>query len=188
MAAGIRQQRNLKKHHWRKKDKPGHYEKYVKARNKLRNLTKQLYCNFETRLTNQSTLNPKKFWNYVSSRDHNWRSIKCLTTSYRNEVIVTQNIVDLLNEQFASVFTNEPNNVPIPNLKYNIQKQMSHITLTTFMVEKQLKSLDINKSAGPDNIHPCLLKEAACKIVPELSTIFQNSLDQKYVPSQWKLA
>jgi hypothetical protein len=25
MAAGIRQQRNLKKHHWRKKDKPGHY-------------------------------------------------------------------------------------------------------------------------------------------------------------------
>ena len=54
------------------------------------------------------------------------------------------------------------------------------------MVEKQLKSLDINKSAGPDNIHPCLLKEAACEIVPALSIPFQH--DHMYVTSQWKLA
>ena len=75
-------------------------------------------------------LNPKKFWNYVSSRDHNQRSIKCLTTSYRNEVIGSQNIADLLNEQFASVFTYKPDNIPTLNLKQNIQKQISCITVT----------------------------------------------------------
>ena len=64
---------------------------------------------------------------------------------------------------------------------------MSCIALTTFMVEKQLKSLDINKSAGPDNIHPHLLKEAACEIAPALSILFQHSLHHKCVPSQWKV-
>ena len=73
----------------KKRDKPGHYEKYVQARNRLRKLTKQLYQNFELGLANECKSNPKKFWNYVSSKDHARRCVKRLTTDDGGEVTDT---------------------------------------------------------------------------------------------------
>jgi len=46
-------------------------------------------------------------------------------------------------------------------------------------LKKQLKSLDTNKTVGPDNVHPHLLKEAAHETAPELTLLFQLSLDCK---------
>ena len=65
---------------------------------------------------------------------------------------------------------------------------MSTVVITVPMVEKRLKNLDANKSAGPDGIHSRLLKETATEIFLALCHLFQFSLDCRVVPSQWKTA
>ena len=75
---------------------------------------------------------------------------------------------------------------PLLNTSYHLP--LSMVVITVPMVEKRLKNLDANKSAGPNGIHPRLLKETATKISPTLCHLFQFSLDCRVVPSQWKTA
>ena len=51
---------------------------------------------------------------------------------------------------------------------------------------KKLEELNSNKSQGPDEIHPRLLKELSSVIAEPLAKIFQNSLVQGVVPNYWR--
>ena len=51
-----------------------------------------------------------------------------------------------------------------------------------------LDNLDPYKSTGLDNIPTQLLKETAQQMAPILTLIFQASLDQGILPSDWKAA
>ena len=55
-------------------------------------------------------------------------------------------------------------------------------------VEAVLKSLDPNKATGPDEIPARILKETATTIAPSLCKLFNRSLGEGYIPSEWKLA
>ena len=55
-------------------------------------------------------------------------------------------------------------------------------------VLKKLKALKVNKSAGPDNIHPRVLHEIADAIAEPIAIIFTTSLNTMTVPTDWKHA
>ena len=44
------------------------------------------------------------------------------------------------------------------------------------------------KSPGPDSIPAFLLKEVAFQLAPPLTLVFQASLNQQKLPSDWKIA
>ena len=56
------------------------------------------------------------------------------------------------------------------------------------MVLGKLMGMKVDKSAGPDNLHPRVLKEVALEIVDPLVVIFQNSLDSGMVPTDCGVA
>jgi hypothetical protein len=56
------------------------------------------------------------------------------------------------------------------------------------MVLKQLNSLKIDKSPGPDELHPRLLKELAKSLTKPFGIIFNQSLRLKMIPKEWKKA
>ena len=56
------------------------------------------------------------------------------------------------------------------------------------MVRLKLKLLNINKSVGPDDIHPLLLVELADHISAPIAYIFNATLHQGCVPRDWRLA
>ena len=64
----------------------------------------------------------------------------------------------------------------------------SDIVLHVREVEAVLKSLDPNKATGPDAISARILKETATTIAPSLCKLFNRSLGEGYIPSEWKLA
>jgi len=64
---------------------------------------------------------------------------------------------------------------------------MESITLSLTEVLRHLQKLDINKSPGPDNLHPRLLKETAAIIAEPLRRIFQISLTSRELPADWKI-
>ncbi len=56
------------------------------------------------------------------------------------------------------------------------------------MVLKKFEKLRNNKSAGPDGIHPRIMKETAEAICDRLALIFNKSLQERKVPKGWKEA
>ena len=70
-----------------------------------------------------------------------------------------QEKAEVLATYFHSVFTREPDTV-IPKLKNKtFQEPLSNIIIKPDEVEKVLAKLKGDKTPGPDNIHPRLLKE-----------------------------
>ena len=56
------------------------------------------------------------------------------------------------------------------------------------VVMKKLQQLNLDKSPGPDAIHPLLLEECATVLAEPLSMIFQQSFEARTLPADWKTA
>jgi len=55
-------------------------------------------------------------------------------------------------------------------------------------VAKVLAELETNKSHGPDNIPPIILKLCAKELAPSRAKLFNISLSSGNLPSEWKVA
>ena len=91
----------------------------------------------------------------------------------------------ILNDQFASVFSKEDDITP--HLSSPICISMPDI-IVTLGVKKLLLKLKPNKSTGPDLISARFLKEVATKIAPAITLLFNASLNQGAIPTEWKEA
>lgn len=89
---------------------------------------------------------------------------------------------------FSSVYTNEPPVDPNLGQPRDINQPMIDIDFSQQLVEAKLAKLNISKSAGPDNIHPRVLKELKEVLSLPISLIFQTSYANGIVPEDWKNA
>ena len=87
-----------------------------------------------------------------------------------------QSILETSDKQIPVLMPESP--VPILNT----------ITITEREVLNLLNSLDVNKSCGPDNLPPKILKLVALLIVTPLTKLFNQSINQGHFPSIWKEA
>ena len=92
-----------------------------------------------------------------------------------------------LNSYFATVFTVEDTS-GMPELQENQGTQVNVLAITKEKVLGKLKDLKVDKSPGPDGLHPSVLKEIAEEIMEALVVIFQESLEAGRVPEDWKVA
>ena len=101
-----------------------------------------------------------------------------------------QETANALNEYFASVFTNENQDVPNPEriFKGAEDELLTEFEITESCVNKKLKALDPSKAAGPDGIPPAILRAAADELTLPLTLIFNKSLEEGTVPTDWRLA
>ena len=65
---------------------------------------------------------------------------------------------------------------------------LEHIDILTESVEKKLNKLKPFSAPGPDSISPTMLKELSNVLSFPLAIIFQKSLNEQYVPTDWKQA
>jgi len=93
---------------------------------------------------------------------------------------------DILQDQFCSVFTNEPAG-SLPEFPSRTDTDVA-FDLTIDMIKKELKDLNPNKSLGPDEIHPVMLKKLAFYIAGPLHTIMAKSFVESKLPDDWKTA
>ena len=94
---------------------------------------------------------------------------------------------NILNQQFASVFTEEDMD-NLPDLGISPTPEMNKISINTEGVQNLLQHLKPSKATGPDDIPAKFLKEVSIEISPLISFIFQASLDQGQISSDWKQA
>ena len=74
------------------------------------------------------------------------------------------------------------------NARFSEWEELREINISKEMVLEKLMGLKADKSPGPDNLHPRVLKEVALEIVDALVVIFQDSVDSGTVPADWRVA
>ena len=169
------------------------YLQYCKIRNKVRKMTRKNRKTLENKLAKDLKHNPKLFWKYYKSKTKLKEGIGELNIDPADPDSARTNSdrekANILANYFSSVFTQEPNHIDIPALpKKRHETPMQKLEITRLDVYKMLKSLNINKSPGPDGIHPRILVELSDQIAIPLTIIFKNSLRTHTIPCEWKKA
>ena len=143
---------------------------------------------YEKNISKNCKRNAKSFWKYVNSKLKRSTGICNLIKSDGTLTTSDKDKAQVLNEFFSSVFTSENiKNVPI--LKpHNNNTFIPEILLTSTAVKNKLNNLKVDKATGPDKIPPFLLKSLSEELSHPISMIFNKSLSEGYVPSQWKEA
>ena len=80
---------------------------YIRLKNELRSLTRNLRENFEQTFTSAIKSKPKMFWKYAKSRLKTRQTIPTLIKSDGSNAITDEEKAEALNCFFTSVFTNE---------------------------------------------------------------------------------
>jgi hypothetical protein len=164
------------------------FENYKRARNLASKEVKFAKKSFEKNLAGDIKKNPKSFWKYVRSKTKVKTGVHDLEKEDGSFAHTDEDKAEVLNNFFASVFTKEDiSDVPDPEYKAS-GDFLNDISFSEEEVLKKLVNLNPSKSPGPDGIHPRVLKEAAEIIAKPLEIIFNKSMKEGVLPSDWKIA
>jgi hypothetical protein len=163
---------------------------YNRARNKVRKRTRAAKRGYEERLAAEVKDNPKVFFKYCQQQLKTRPGVSPLLADPKDLLSLRHDDeakAEVLQGQFTSVFTREPDG-DISRLPKQTEAEISCISITPAQVLKKLKSLKVVKSAGPDEIHPRILRELADHLATPMASLFQKSLDEGVLPHGWKEA
>ena len=166
---------------------------YKKQRNKVKNAVRRHVWDQQNKIAMEFKRNPKKFWSYVNRQTKMKDKIGELVISGSDgqqiNAVTDQGKAEALNKFFASVFTREPDGL-FAELQFNtsIVHLMAKLEISTEEIKEKLKNININKSSGPDMIHPRILYELREELAFLLMKIFNCSIKSNELPSNWKTA
>ncbi|MCP4269647.1 MAG: hypothetical protein GY777_29425, partial [Candidatus Brocadiaceae bacterium] len=160
---------------------------YINARRLVKREINKAKRNYEIKIAENSKTNPKSFYNYVNNRKQLKSGIGPLCNSNNDLIENDKDIATELNNFFSSVFTRQDDS-NIPSELVTPFDNLENIVVNKETILKIIDKMKINKSPGPDEIYPRILKEVKNEIADHLLNIFEKSLNQGIVPSEWKLA
>ena len=172
------------------------WQQYRMARNDCNNSIRRAKRHYFTLNIDAARNDPKKSWkliNDLSSRKiRNECNVKKVNIN-GNEVNSAPDISDAFNTYFTTIGSNLASKINGTNIDATTY---IHPTNNVFCfneinmenVTHLLKTINVNKATGPDNIPGRLLKIAAEILSPSLTVIFNKSLSTGIYPNAWKMA
>jgi hypothetical protein len=162
------------------------HKSYVHHRNAATASRRTAKREFERKLSEEIKTSPKSFWKYVGSKCKSRVGIAELQKDDGTLTSCDTEKAEVLNTFFQSVFTHEDTtNVPhIDN--HPIEEDLLDIHFSVQSVADILQRLNASKSAGPDGMHPRVLKECSDILSKPIYRIMRQSLDTGELPHAWK--
>ncbi|KAJ8027731.1 RNA-directed DNA polymerase from mobile element jockey [Holothuria leucospilota] len=160
---------------------------YKKQELLVKNLVIDTKAKFEKQLAKEVKVNPKSFHAYVRSKQKVKEGVGPLQGNEGTLVTDHQDMANLLNDYFVSVFTKESSVLGTCRDSDN-SSLVSDVVFSEELVCNKLKSLKASKAPGPDGIHPAILHECSEILSVPLCIIFQKFLDSNFVPADWRIA
>ncbi len=100
-----------------------------------------------------------------------------------------QDKAEALNGFFSSVFTQETDEEFEEMVLHKaILQPMDDIEISLEEVKEKLKKINVNKSPGPDGIHPIILYELRDELAYPLVKMFNLSIRSEELPRDWRSA
>jgi len=163
------------------------YLEYTKARNGAKAETRRAVRDYEKEVAKLAKKNPKLFYRHVNNKIKTRAGISDLRAVDGSMVEEDQQRAELFSQFFNTVYTVE-DMAYIPDVVDRGSQKLCTIQITEFEVKQLLKNLRVDKSSGPDIIHPRVLKECAEELAGPLTMLFQTALSEGKLPQQWKEA
>ena len=150
----------------------------------MRNFAVHSQVLYESKLMHDSKANPKLIHSHIRRKKVGCPTIGPL--KLRNNFLTDdpQLMADKFVESFSTVFSRGCPINPSPHQTFH--GSLSDIEITAGDVLTVLSHLDVNSAAGPDEIHPVLLKKCASQLAYPLHVIFCRSLRDGKLPDAWK--
>ena len=161
------------------------------SRNSKRVIAKAKF-NFIGRIGERLAKHPsgsRAFWSLAKAAEGNFcrSSLPPLRKPDNSLAYSAKEKADLLGTLFASNSTLNDGGA-VPHSIPRCSSSMPEITFTQRDVRRELLSLDVHKSSGPDGIPAVVLKQCAPELCPVLTRLFALSYSANEVPCSWKTA
>ena len=166
------------------------YKAYAKARNKVKTLMRKAKRNFERDIAKNSKNKPKAFWSYVRSKLKTKAGVGPLLADVNDKSstkFTDEEKANILQNQFSSVFTIEPEE-ELPPFSRRTNTNIYNVDVSEKRVRDEIINLNLNKSCGPDEVHPRLLFELVDFLSKPLAFLLQQTLQKGEIPNDWKKA
>ena len=137
------------------------YERYKAARNNVIYELRTAKYHYEQNLASKIKTDSKLFWKYVKSKTKTKSVLNKLEMPNGEYTSTNQEVANILNNYFASVFEIESDEELPVFPQRNFISELNNINITDNDIEQAIDKIKSSKSPGPDNIHPNLIKN--CK-------------------------
>ena len=159
--------------------------KYLEIKRKCRKECRKARAQYLNKISEDKD-NKKMFWNYVKSKRKDNISCQQLKDKFGKPQSDPSTKANILNDQFSSVWST-PTNVD-HKFRDHGAPDIDDLNISIKGVHKLLSNLKPFKATGPDGIPPFILKELAYELAPPFALLFEASLLQGILPSDWTSA
>jgi len=128
----------------------------------------------------------KKFFSFIKSKRTDICGVSPLVDNNNVTHTNEEKLAEILNDQFASVFSKDDDTTPITSGPAGTN--IDNLTVTKNGIIKLLKDLNPHKASGPDGVSARILKECANEVADGLVFLFNASLKQGKIPDDWRHA
>lgn len=125
-------------------------------------LMKRSKKNLEEYIAETSKSHPKEFFSYVSNKKSLTCGIGPLANDNGNHTNDENEMATILNNFFASIFTDEDCLSPQP--PFRTEKILSGVLIVESDILRTIEKINVSKAPGPDKITPRVLKETKPKL------------------------
>ena len=161
------------------------YASFQTPNRSVRGFSVASQASYELNLLNQSRDRPKLLHSYIRDKKTARPSVGPIRLCSGELTDNPRAMAEAFASSFSSVYTKETLEHPAPGPHTRPITVPWARSLVTFS-QNRVQLLDSNTSAGPDNLHPVLLKHwAACLAYP-LHIIFLQAYLEGHLPSSWK--
>ena len=169
------------------------FRHYRHISNQTKATIKMSKNNYIHRQTNRLLNNPndnKIFWSTLNSFNNNFNkhsSLPPLVTTDGTVYSDSKSKADLMASVFRTNSTLPQNDTQLPLVNFQYPNIKS-IIIKTKEVKSILDNLDTNKSAGPDEIPPLVIKRCSPELAPIIAKLFRSIIQTSSFPDTWKQA
>ena len=165
------------------------YLLYTNARKNVTKYTRKAKRQRERKIAKDIKSNSKAFYQFLSSKISKKDNISELKKKDGTMTESDEEKSTELNEFFASVFTKEDlNEIPELERSHKDIKTANSAEVSISEMKKLLEGTKPDKSPGPDDLHPRILKECANELAYPLKVIFDLTMKTGKIPQEWKQA
>lgn len=186
--SSIRKKHNLWSNYLHSRDRTVLSE-FKRIRNLVRKESRNNVKKVQSNVSKDCKDNPKRFWKYINLKSKSSPSIGKLKVNHPDgSSRLLENDIDKANsfaDFFENIYSNESGN--FKELANRMPRDsMECITISTSMIEEKLSNVKINKSPGPDGLHPRIIYEMRYEISGIIKQIFERSIATSTLPDEWK--
>ena len=184
----LKRLRSIKQRKWKKYIKNRNivtYADYKSSANKFRSEFIKAKCTYEKYLFSNDNCTGK-FFSYVRSQTSVRSSIPSIVKSDGKLAVTDYEKSCEFLKYFSSVFVQD-NNI-LPDFNSNCNDKLEAFNCSPTDVIKVVKKLKNTSSTGPDGVSVLFLKNVLAQIVNPLCKVYNMSLDEGFLPDDWKTA